>query len=481
VTDRAPVVASRTAPPDSGSGFAADDEPRAPAGASRWARTPLGAGVAGVVLAALLAPAEPLTTLPWGSFTPPVLPIELRWLAAFLLFVLLPGWLLVGLLLPSRTGEHLETAILASAAGYSLAVLLGLALHAVFRPVAPWQIAAGGGLLVLALALAILFGLLGVFRAPGTRGVVVSLTFAILLAALTWNRPRVVIAIGALLALALVLRTPWPPPITSPGMRVALVWAAGPLFVHLLLIRVPGTHFREIFPGLILILAALAGPVLTHSRARLVVGALLAALVVGAGHYSWVTLVQRQPEYQLAYPTIRHPLDWTTRDGRGIGGVFGTVHRHGWKALGVLMADGGLAGGYATNESPAISAWYLRQPQGCEGTLAYIFRVQRAPHDRNLALPVPLPGGYQTRGRVREHGRPTIAIHTPRSSTDRLGRSRPRRTRAGSTASSLRSGVQSASSTEPTSEPRRPVEPASPATSRPTTPLTHHNDPGRTF
>jgi hypothetical protein len=221
----------------------------------------------------------------------------------------------------------------------------------------------------------------------------------------------------------MVLVVQWPVPggVNRLGMRTALVWAAGPLFVHLLLIRVPGTHFREAFPGLILVLAALAGPALIHPRSRYIVGALLAALIVGAGHYSWVTLVQRLPEYQLAYPANRHPLDWTDRDGRAIGGVFGTVHRHGWKALGVLAADGVFPGGYATNESPAISAWYLRRPQGCVGALSYVFRVQRAPHDRNLVLPVPLPSGYQTLGRVRVQGRATISIQTPPSSPTRFG------------------------------------------------------------
>jgi hypothetical protein len=106
-------------------------------------RAALGSGVVGLALAAFLAPTEPL-----------LLPIELRWLAAFLLFVVLPGWLLVRLLLPTRPDEHLETALLVIASGYSLAMLLGMALHAVFQPVAPWQIAAGGGLLVLALVLA---------------------------------------------------------------------------------------------------------------------------------------------------------------------------------------------------------------------------------------------------------------------------------------------------------------------------------------
>ena len=270
-------------------------------------------------------------------------------------------------------------------------------------------------------ALAMTLGILRAARGLDRRGIVVRLALAVLLAALTWDRSRAALAVGALLALVLVLQAPGQRSGASLGMRVALVWAAAPLFVHLLLIRVPGTHFREAFPGLILVLAALAAPALARLRARLVVSALVGALTVGSGHYAWVTLVQRQPEYQLTYPADRHPLDWTDRDGRGIGGVFGTVHRHGWKALGVLMADGRLPGGYGTNESPAIAAWYLRRPQGCEGALAYVFRVQRAPQDRNLALPVPLPAGYQTRGQVRQQGRPTIAIQVPPSSPDRFG------------------------------------------------------------
>jgi hypothetical protein len=695
----------------------------------------LGVGLSGVVLAALLAPAQPVP-----------LPIELRWLVAFMVFILLPGWLLVGLLLPRRPGESLETGLLIIASGYCLAILLGLVLHTLFRPIAPWQIAVGGGLLVLTLtglawrrrdptprpplhrngegerlresgvakvkrllvgiwplvlllavtaplrlidlgwsefqgdearvvlramaalqgadgalaahrkvpgeillaylfagslgqiqeqtarlpyalaavgavlafyrlargllggpaalaaglllavngyfvafgrilqydslafflgivglvccwrfgqcapisseaagpgqpddnrtplvwaflgalllsgaalvalgavfllppalilagsgllsyarqwrsarswqivaawgwpivpaalaallivgasdpadgpggiwsylgprfggdrpywngalfmqsaehylsspylytmlgagAIAVLLGLVGVVRSLGGRGIVIRIAAAVLVAALTWDKPRVAFALGALLALTLVVQATGPRVGTSLGMRVALIWAAGPLFAHLLLIRVPGTHFREAFPGLILVLAALTVPALAAWRSRLAVGALLGLLIAGVGHYSWVTVVQRLPEYQLTYPASRHPLDWSGHDGRRIGGVFGVVHRHGWKALGVLMADGGLSGGYVTNESPAIAAWYLRRPQGCEGALDYIFRVPRAPQDRNLAVPVPLPAGYVTRGQVGEQGRATIVIQVPPSSTTRPG------------------------------------------------------------
>lgn len=260
-----------------------------------------------------------------------------------------------------------------------------------------------GGLLALLLALG------RALRPAGRRGLAARLAVGVALAAASWARPEAALAVGALLLLLLVIRAPGQPLAT----RVGLAWAAGPLFVHLLLVRMPGTHWREAFPGLILLLAALTGPVLVNRRSRPVVAVLLLALVAGAGHYAWVTLVQRWPEYQLAYPTARHPLDWTVQDGRGIGGVFGAVHRHGWKALGVLDADGALAGGFATNESPAIAAWYLRRPQGCAGALRYVFRVQRTPQDRNLSGPVPLPSGLVNRGQVLVGGRTRIAVLVP--------------------------------------------------------------------
>ncbi|MGE3908070.1 MAG: hypothetical protein AB7K36_01875 [Chloroflexota bacterium] len=279
--------------------------------------------------------------------------------------------------------------------------------------------------LLAAGAVALTLGVISSFRSLTSRGVVIRLVFAIPLAALTWSRPRAALAIGALFALGLALQAPGKLLGLgfgqNPGMRVALAWAAGPLFMHLLLVRVPGTHWREAFPGLILVLAALVAPALVRPASGAIVGSALALLILGSAHYSWVTLVQRVPEYQIAYPDDRHPLDWSDRTGRGIGGVFGAVHRHGWKALGVLSAQGVLDGGYTTNESPAIAAWYLRRPPGCEGSLAYIFKVDRAPQDRNLAVPVPLPPGYLTRGRIREDGRPTISIQMPPTTSVRLG------------------------------------------------------------
>ncbi len=272
---------------------------------------------------------------------------------------------------------------------------------------------------------ALVMGLISVAMAAPGRDSMARISLAVVFAALSWSNPRVALAIGAALAVALVIQAParllahnLGPPL---GMRVALLWAAGPLFVHLFLIRVPGTHFREAFPGLILIAVGLAVPMLAHPRVRMLLSGLCALLIIGSGQYAWVTLVQRIPEYQIIYPANRHVLDWSGRDGRGLGGVFGAVHRHGWKALGVLMADGTLPGSYATNESPAIAAWYIRQPQGCDGSLDLVFRAPKTPQDRNLSVPVPLPSSFQTRGQVRVDGRVTIAVQQPLTVTTRIG------------------------------------------------------------
>ena len=247
------------------------------------------------------------------------------------------------------------------------------------------------------------------FRTAGTRSTLLRLGAALGVAALIWDRP---LAAGALAAAVLVGSLAFSPRVTLGG-RVALAWAAGPLFVHLFLVRFSGTHWREAWPGLVLLTAAVLVALAQTRWSQVLVGLGLAVLLAGSAHFSWVTLVQRQPEYQLTFPRYRHPLDWAGGDGRGIGGVFGVAHRHGWKAVGVLIGQGSLPSSYATNESPAIAAWYVRLPQGCPAPPNVIFRVPRAPQDRNLPAPVALPEGYVTSGRVFVDGHIGITILVP--------------------------------------------------------------------
>jgi hypothetical protein len=293
---------------------------------------------------------------------------------------------------------------------WNVSALLLSANHYLSTPYLLVMLIAGGVTLLLALGRTLWTG-------GSPRAVAIRLALALGVSALAWDRPRAAVAVGSVVLLVFVLQATG----QRIGTRVALAWAAVPLLVHLFLVRFPGTHWREAFPGLILLLAALVAPALADRRFRFAAGTLLAVLIVGSGHYAWVTLVQRWPEYQLTFPSDRHPLDLTAQDGRGIGGVFGVAHHHGWKALGVALENGTLAGSYATNESPAIAAWYLRRPQGCPGALTYVFRVPRAPQDRNLTGPVPLPSGYQTGGHVQVDDRSTITVQIAPGTSPRPG------------------------------------------------------------
>jgi 4-amino-4-deoxy-L-arabinose transferase-like glycosyltransferase len=239
----------------------------------------------------------------------------------------------------------------------------------------------------------------------------------LLTATVSWARPAAAALAAAVVALAIVMTSP-ARPLT---FRAVILWAAAPLLVHGFLVRVPGTHWREAFPGLILLTASLlvasipAGPI---RRLSYGFGVLF---TIALTSFAWVTLVQRWPEYQMTYPDQRHWLDWTGANGRGIGGVFGISHHHGWKTLAILQQRGTLPRSYVTNESPAIAAWYLRLPQGCPLPAELVIRTPRPPQDRNLILPVPLPIGYVNAGGLSLQGHATVSLQVDPASPTRFG------------------------------------------------------------
>jgi hypothetical protein len=264
--------------------------------------------------------------------------------------------------------------------------------------------------------LALLLVIVGRARDRAGRISALAMLLAIATIAASWTRPGAIALVMSLSTLWIVLASP----ARSVPYRAVVIWATTPLVVHTFLIRVPGTHWREAFPGLILLTAALLGTIPGGPIRRLAAG-LGVVFMVAVTHFSWTTLVQRSPEYQMTYPSPRHWLDWTSANGRGIGGVFGVTHRHGWKTLAVLQERGAIPLSYATNESPAIAAWYLRQPQGCPLPVAVILRAPRPPQDRNLAVPVPLPLGYVNAGRLALQGRTTINLQVHPESPTRFG------------------------------------------------------------
>ena len=200
------------------------------------------------------------------------------------------------------------------------------------------------------------------------------------------------------------------------AVRLALAWVAVPFLAYLLLVRSPGTHWREAFPGLLLVVGVAAAAWYARlADRRLATTALLAGgvFLAATGHYLYVAWLRPWPEYQAVYPLERHPLDWSTADLRSAGnagGIYGMARHHGWKLVGSLMARGVLPKGYDTNESLQQAAWYLRQHRSC-GEAAPLFIQAPTDLEDYLDIRDDRPRqGYRPGDRVTVGGRTTLAL-----------------------------------------------------------------------
>lgn len=198
------------------------------------------------------------------------------------------------------------------------------------------------------------------------------------------------------------------------GWYLTLVWLAGPLLTHTFLVRLPLTHWREVFPGLVLVAGATAAGLyarLADGRLRAVAMLAGGLFVAATGHYVYTAWIQPWPEYQDMYPLYRHPLDWAGVQSQPPGGgTFGAAHRHGWKVAGWLIANGELPAAYATNDYSARVAWYLKQPAVCARDAAVYLGVGRSPRDRKAVEDGEGMAYFAPGARVQVDGRPTLAF-----------------------------------------------------------------------
>ena len=199
------------------------------------------------------------------------------------------------------------------------------------------------------------------------------------------------------------------------GWKLALIWATGPLFAHLFLVRVPGTHFREIFPGLLLLVGGAAAWLydrLPGRGVRLAATAAGVLFLVASAHYVFVASIRPWPEYQLQYPAFRHPLDWTRLDVRSAGGTFGAARHHGWKTVATLVARGELPARYTTNERPSEAGWYMKSSWICdEQAELYIMTPRLTPQRLAIEKRDTLPGWFLA-AQVYVDGRATMSLLT---------------------------------------------------------------------
>jgi hypothetical protein len=201
----------------------------------------------------------------------------------------------------------------------------------------------------------------------------------------------------------------------SAAWKLALAWMSVPLFTHLFLVFFPGTHYREIMPGLLLLVSREAVGLydrLAGRAARLI--ALLAGgiLLAASLHYVYTAWIRPWPEYQLTFPLDRHPLDWTRAESRSAGGTFGAARRHGWKVVSELVSAGELPARYTTNERPAEAAWYLKSSWICDEQAELFILAPRFPRDRQLVEQGGTLPGYQLAGRVYVDDHPTLSLLT---------------------------------------------------------------------
>jgi len=224
----------------------------------------------------------------------------------------------------------------------------------------------------------------------------------------------VVVGLGALLVLADAVGGPVGSSRRSLGRGLALIWLIGPLVTHLLLVRIPWAHWREIFPALALLVGAAAVGLYGRLGNRQLRGASVLAgglFLALSGHYVYTAWLRPWPEYQLLYPLYRHPLDWANVNAPRGGSILGATRHHGWKTVAELIEQGVLPADYASTDRPE-AAWYLKRLRRCNEAASLYIRPPTTARDRRAIEQGETLPGFALHGRVYVDGRPTLALLT---------------------------------------------------------------------
>jgi hypothetical protein len=154
---------------------------------------------------------------------------------------------------------------------------------------------------------------------------------------------------------------------------VALValWAAVPLLAYTLVVRKPGTHIHVALEGLTVLAAVAVAAILAAPRAWIARTALAGVALLALGPvvaYDYNIFLLTAPEVLRSGLVPRYALYWQPGVAVPRKELFGFPYQAGWKAVGVLFADGTLSGSYDSNEHPQITHWYA--PNGWRCTAA---------------------------------------------------------------------------------------------------------------
>jgi len=226
------------------------------------------------------------------------------------------------------------------------------------------------------------------------------------------------------LLFALPLLLVWLAPRLSLEMRTLWLWFGVPLLLTFFFMAQPGTHVYVFFTPWAMLIGSAAMQVWQWLRQRLgqsvalVSGGLaLATVAIVFGLHAYWHFVDNQTEVVHTWPDNRPAGFWTPAnfDATQIDRLYGFPLANGWKAVGMLYAQGVLQGDYETNQRDTlISDWYLRGQQRCASTATWYFVIDNLePWSRNSAQVIEiLPGeGFAPWGGVEVNGVARLAIY----------------------------------------------------------------------
>ncbi|MCP4166870.1 MAG: phospholipid carrier-dependent glycosyltransferase [Chloroflexi bacterium] len=154
-------------------------------------------------------------------------------------------------------------------------------------------------------------------------------------------------------------------PQLSVAERSVVLWFSAGFIGYNFLIGDPRTHIYTVMVPWILLAALTVTMIWGAARSKLLARPLVvfSAFILGLliGGYLFMLYLRTDVEYVQDWPASRSTLYWAPEpyaSRKPTKGLFGFVHRSGWKAVGALFDSGDLEGTFATNEKPEIPLWY---------------------------------------------------------------------------------------------------------------------------
>ena len=241
----------------------------------------------------------------------------------------------------------------------------------------------------------------------------------------------------AVVVFALILLSACLSPALTLIQRDVVVWLALSFLGYVFVIYNPLTHIRVIYLPWILLGGMAAARLLESAgdrRHRPLVYASFLALALSFSGYLAIAYLRQDVEFWEDWPASRVAFFWVPSfyDKAPEIGVFGFVHRGGWKEIGALYDAGQLVGDFDSNEKPAVTAWYTRgagrvtreEVAACDYQPEYYFAADDLVEglDQWPVSPDDFKAGYEAIGRIEASNGKGLTIYQVPPAIGNLGR-----------------------------------------------------------